>query len=176
MRNSTRSEVDPFIVMDVMEAARKAEEAGRRIIHMEVGQPSTGAPEAAQQALARKAKQAEYDEQRRRVNQQLAERRDDAEEEELERIDKLLEGYSDDDGEVCLVAGGSKKKGKKARAKKGSGGGGSSHNSSRNSRASIINHSRVAKRCDCRFTCLLWSCGCCCDCCRRDEPRWVKAR
>ncbi|MEZ0467821.1 pyridoxal phosphate-dependent aminotransferase [Phaeobacter sp. SYSU ZJ3003] len=53
MRNSTRSEVDPFIVMDVMEAARKAEEAGRRIIHMEVGQPSTGAPEAAQQALVR---------------------------------------------------------------------------------------------------------------------------
>lgn len=53
MRNSTRSEVDPFIVMDVMEAARKAEEAGRRIIHMEVGQPSTGAPVAAQQALVR---------------------------------------------------------------------------------------------------------------------------
>ncbi|MDE4304160.1 aminotransferase class I/II-fold pyridoxal phosphate-dependent enzyme [Phaeobacter gallaeciensis] len=53
MRNSTRSEVDPFIVMDVMEAARKAEEAGRRIIHMEVGQPSTGAPEEAQQALVR---------------------------------------------------------------------------------------------------------------------------
>ncbi|MDE4192637.1 pyridoxal phosphate-dependent aminotransferase [Phaeobacter gallaeciensis] len=51
MRNSTRSEVDPFIVMDVMEVARKAEEAGRRIIHMEVGQPSTGAPVAAQQAL-----------------------------------------------------------------------------------------------------------------------------
>ncbi|MEX5598992.1 pyridoxal phosphate-dependent aminotransferase [Pseudophaeobacter sp. C1-32P7] len=51
MRNSTRSEVDPFIVMDVMEAARKAEGAGRRIIHMEVGQPSTGAPVAAQQAL-----------------------------------------------------------------------------------------------------------------------------
>lgn len=41
---SRRSEVDPFIVMDVMEAARMAEEAGRPIIHMEVGQPSTGAP------------------------------------------------------------------------------------------------------------------------------------
>ncbi|EBA16448.1 aminotransferase, classes I and II [Roseobacter sp. SK209-2-6] len=38
--------------MDVMEAARKAEEAGRRIIHMEVGQPSTGAPSAARRALA----------------------------------------------------------------------------------------------------------------------------
>ncbi|MBE1295905.1 MAG: aminotransferase class I/II-fold pyridoxal phosphate-dependent enzyme [Rhodobacteraceae bacterium] len=51
MRNSSRSAVDPFIVMDVMEAARRAEEAGRHIIHMEVGQPSTGAPKAAQAAL-----------------------------------------------------------------------------------------------------------------------------
>ena len=51
MRNSTRSNVDPFIVMDVMEAARRAEEAGRRIIHMEVGQPGTGAPKGAIEAL-----------------------------------------------------------------------------------------------------------------------------
>ncbi|MDE4175830.1 aminotransferase class I/II-fold pyridoxal phosphate-dependent enzyme [Phaeobacter sp. PT47_59] len=57
MRNSTRSAVDPFIVMDVMEAARKAEEAGRHIIHMEVGQPSTGAPKAAQAALVRALEQ-----------------------------------------------------------------------------------------------------------------------
>jgi len=52
MRSSRRGEVDPFIVMDVMEAARKAEEAGRHIIHMEVGQPSTPAPEGARAALA----------------------------------------------------------------------------------------------------------------------------
>jgi aspartate/methionine/tyrosine aminotransferase len=52
MRNSTRSQVDPFIVMDVMDAARRAEESGRRIIHMEVGQPGTGAPRAAMHALA----------------------------------------------------------------------------------------------------------------------------
>ncbi|MBT0956425.1 aminotransferase class I/II-fold pyridoxal phosphate-dependent enzyme [Alphaproteobacteria bacterium KMM 3653] len=52
MRNSSRSEIDPFIVMDVMEAARAAEAAGRDIIHMEVGQPSTGAPAAARAALA----------------------------------------------------------------------------------------------------------------------------
>ncbi len=44
MRNSRRGEVDPFIVMDVMEAARVAEASGRHIIHMEVGQPGTGAP------------------------------------------------------------------------------------------------------------------------------------
>ncbi|MFW8592709.1 pyridoxal phosphate-dependent aminotransferase [Cribrihabitans neustonicus] len=55
MRNSTRSGVDPFIVMDVMEAARKAEEAGRHIIHMEVGQPSTGAPAGALKALQKAA-------------------------------------------------------------------------------------------------------------------------
>lgn len=53
MRNSTRSGVDPFIVMDVMEAARRAEAAGRHIIHMEVGQPGTPAPQGARDALAR---------------------------------------------------------------------------------------------------------------------------
>lgn len=52
MRTSRRAEVDPFIVMDVMEAARAAEAAGRHIIHMEVGQPSTPAPEGARRALA----------------------------------------------------------------------------------------------------------------------------
>ncbi|WP_223422453.1 pyridoxal phosphate-dependent aminotransferase [Tateyamaria pelophila] len=52
MRTSSRSNVDPFIVMDVMEAARAAEAAGRHIIHMEVGQPGTGAPKAATQALS----------------------------------------------------------------------------------------------------------------------------
>lgn len=53
MRTSSRGMVDPFIVMDVMEAARAAEAAGRHIIHMEVGQPSTPAPAAARAALAR---------------------------------------------------------------------------------------------------------------------------
>ncbi|MEM9786408.1 MAG: aminotransferase class I/II-fold pyridoxal phosphate-dependent enzyme [Pseudomonadota bacterium] len=51
MRHATRGEVDPFIVMDVMEAARQAEAAGRDIIHMEVGQPGTGAPAAAKAKL-----------------------------------------------------------------------------------------------------------------------------
>ncbi|WP_412562538.1 pyridoxal phosphate-dependent aminotransferase [Thalassobius sp. MITS945101] len=57
MRNSRRSEVDPFIVMDVMEAARAAEEAGRDIIHMEVGQPGTAAPSTARAALAQAMEQ-----------------------------------------------------------------------------------------------------------------------
>ncbi len=52
MRHSTRALVDPFIVMDVMEQARAAEEAGRHIIHMEVGQPESGAPKAARDRLA----------------------------------------------------------------------------------------------------------------------------
>ncbi len=52
MRSSRRSIVDPFIVMDVMEAARAAEAAGRHIIHMEVGQPGTPAPAGAREALA----------------------------------------------------------------------------------------------------------------------------
>lgn len=37
--------------MDVVEAARAAEAAGRSIIHMEIGQPSTPAPEGARAAL-----------------------------------------------------------------------------------------------------------------------------
>ena len=52
MRNSRRGEVDPFIVMDVMEAARAAESAGRHIIHMEVGQPAQGAPDGAIKRLS----------------------------------------------------------------------------------------------------------------------------
>lgn len=42
--------------MDVMESARKAEAAGRSIIHMEVGQPGTAAPKGAREALARSLK------------------------------------------------------------------------------------------------------------------------
>lgn len=53
MRVSSRGDVDPFIVMDVMEAARAEEAAGRSIVHMEVGQPGTPAPAPARAALAR---------------------------------------------------------------------------------------------------------------------------
>jgi aspartate/methionine/tyrosine aminotransferase len=53
VRTSSRGEVDPFIVMDVMEAARAAEAAGRSIVHMEVGQPGTPAPRVAREALVR---------------------------------------------------------------------------------------------------------------------------
>ena len=52
MRTSSRGAVDPFIVMDVMEAARAEEARGRSIIHMEVGQPGTPAPALARAALA----------------------------------------------------------------------------------------------------------------------------
>src|SRR5215217_7253860 len=47
---SLRSEVPPFIVMDVMAAAAKIEAAGGRVIHMEVGQPAASAPSAALEA------------------------------------------------------------------------------------------------------------------------------
>jgi aspartate/methionine/tyrosine aminotransferase len=41
---SARSAVPPFMVMDVMAAAARLEAQGRRIVHMEVGQPAVGAP------------------------------------------------------------------------------------------------------------------------------------
>ena len=51
MKNSKRSNVDPFIVMDVMESARIAEKNGKHIIHMEVGQPGTPAPKLAKKFI-----------------------------------------------------------------------------------------------------------------------------
>lgn len=48
---AARSAIDSFIVMDVMRAATAKEGTGNRIIHMEVGQPGTAAPQAARDAL-----------------------------------------------------------------------------------------------------------------------------
>ena len=47
LQPSARSAVPPFMVMDVMAAAARLEAQGRRIIHMEVGQPAVGAPASA---------------------------------------------------------------------------------------------------------------------------------
>jgi aspartate/methionine/tyrosine aminotransferase len=47
MAPSARSDVPPFIVMDVMAAAARIEAAGGRVIHMEVGQPAAPAPNTA---------------------------------------------------------------------------------------------------------------------------------
>src|SRR5213078_807477 len=44
---SGRSDVPPFMVMDVMAAAARIEAAGGHVIHMEVGQPAAAAPKAA---------------------------------------------------------------------------------------------------------------------------------
>jgi len=44
---SARSDVPPFMVMDVMSAAERIEAAGGHVIHMEVGQPSASAPKTA---------------------------------------------------------------------------------------------------------------------------------
>ena len=47
---SARSDVPPFMVMDVMAAAARIEAAGGHVIHMEVGQPAAPAPNAAIEA------------------------------------------------------------------------------------------------------------------------------
>src|SRR5512144_3139433 len=55
---SRRSDVPPFMVMDVMAAAARIEAQGGHVIHMEVGQPAAPAPltaiAAAQAALVHK--------------------------------------------------------------------------------------------------------------------------
>lgn len=63
---SARSQVPPFLVMDVMEAADRAERSasqgfsgGRRVLHLEVGQPETPAP-----AVVRRAARAALDSDR----------------------------------------------------------------------------------------------------------------
>src|SRR6201991_4425164 len=44
---SRRSDVPPFMVMDVMAAAERIEAAGGHVIHREVGQPAASAPRSA---------------------------------------------------------------------------------------------------------------------------------
>src|ERR1700731_2224953 len=44
---SGRSDVPPFMVMDVMAAAARIEAAGGHVVHMEVGQPAASAPASA---------------------------------------------------------------------------------------------------------------------------------
>jgi len=55
LKVARRGSVPPFIVMDVMRAANEREAAGGDVLHLEVGQPGTGAPrgviEAVSQAL-----------------------------------------------------------------------------------------------------------------------------
>ena len=50
---SRRSEIAPFIVMDVMERAARIEAEGGHVIHMEVGQPAAPAPQVAREAARR---------------------------------------------------------------------------------------------------------------------------
>jgi aspartate/methionine/tyrosine aminotransferase len=45
LKSSLRSAIAPFIVMDVMRAANERAARGEEVLHLEVGQPSTGAPE-----------------------------------------------------------------------------------------------------------------------------------
>ncbi|MEM7684302.1 MAG: pyridoxal phosphate-dependent aminotransferase [Paracoccaceae bacterium] len=52
MHASRRSQISPFLVMDVMEDARRLEAEGRDLVHMEVGQPGTPAPKAALDRLS----------------------------------------------------------------------------------------------------------------------------
>jgi aspartate/methionine/tyrosine aminotransferase len=58
---SHRSNVPPFMVMDVMAAAERIEAAGGHVIHMEVGQPAAPAPRTALAAAHRALDQGRID-------------------------------------------------------------------------------------------------------------------
>ena len=49
---SLRSQVEPFIAMDVLSAARQMERAGLSIVHMEMGEPGAPTPRIAREAAA----------------------------------------------------------------------------------------------------------------------------
>ncbi len=53
LRAARRGLVPPFIAMDVLRAANEREAAGAAVIHLEVGQPGTQAPEAVREAARR---------------------------------------------------------------------------------------------------------------------------
>src|SRR5688572_12149763 len=44
------AEIEPFEVMDVLSRAQALERAGRRVVHMEIGEPDFTAPEAVVEA------------------------------------------------------------------------------------------------------------------------------
>jgi aspartate/methionine/tyrosine aminotransferase len=56
LKTAQRGRIPPVLVMDVMRAAHERAAAGADVLHLEVGQPSSGAPAkvvaAAQAALA----------------------------------------------------------------------------------------------------------------------------
>ncbi len=55
LKTSSRGDVPPFIVMDVLRAANEREAQGASVVHLEVGQPSSPAPEGVRAAAARAA-------------------------------------------------------------------------------------------------------------------------
>ena len=53
MNLSSRSQVDPFLAMDVLDRANAYARAGRSVFHLEAGQPGTPAPRKALEAVAK---------------------------------------------------------------------------------------------------------------------------
>ena len=51
LKTSERGNIPPFIVMDVMRAAAEREASGVDVLHLEVGQPGTGAPQGVVEAV-----------------------------------------------------------------------------------------------------------------------------
>ena len=51
LKASTRSQLPAFLALDVLRAASELQAAGNDIVHLEIGQPSTSAPQQVNQAL-----------------------------------------------------------------------------------------------------------------------------
>ncbi|MHB0871047.1 MAG: aminotransferase class I/II-fold pyridoxal phosphate-dependent enzyme, partial [Chloroflexota bacterium] len=53
MRKTRRSDVSPFLVMEVLEEAERLQKEGADVVHMEVGEPDFDTPTCVQEAAAR---------------------------------------------------------------------------------------------------------------------------
>lgn len=56
LKVARRAAVPPFIAMEVLRAANERAAAGEKVLHLEIGQPDTGAPAAVLEAAARALK------------------------------------------------------------------------------------------------------------------------
>jgi len=53
LKLAERSDIAPFLVMDVLRSAIERQEAGKEVLHLEIGQPGFFAPKGARKAVAR---------------------------------------------------------------------------------------------------------------------------
>ena len=122
--NKARSEKRAKLNECVRALVAYVKKRDRRVLDHQKQAEEERAYKAARAAEERKKKQESYDAERRRVNAELANTRDEKAEEEAARIDELLQEYDDPDDDEYGGGGGGggRRRSKKGKNKKGGGG------------------------------------------------------